>query len=338
MSAEPILDVRNLRTTLTSQRGVVDVVDGLSFSVGRGETVALVGESGCGKSMTALSLMRLLPKSARISGGEVALAGRDLVALSNKEIGPLRGSELSMIFQDPISSLNPVLTVGEQLVEGIRCHTNLSSKAAKARAIDLLKIVNISDAESRFNEYPHRLSGGMCQRIGIAMAIACQPKLLIADESTTALDVTIQAQVLRLLQDLQTEFGMAILFITHDLGVVAEMARRVIVMYAGRKVEEGLVEDIFESPLHPYTKGLLASTVRSNATGGKRLAEIPGMVPGWHDRPPGCSFAPRCPWAAGRCFVDQPPLTEPEPGRHVACWMAEQTIESPKPYVASVSF
>jgi oligopeptide/dipeptide ABC transporter ATP-binding protein len=329
MSATSLLDVRELVTGLDRAGGMVKVVNGVSFSVEAGETVAIVGESGCGKSITALSLMRLLPKpQAHILGGQVWLDGRDLLAMSEAEVRPLRGSKISMIFQDPISSLNPVVSIGAQLVEGIRRHTTLSRRAAHERAIELLRHVNIPDAANRFNDYPHRLSGGMCQRIGIAMAIACGPRLLIADEPTTALDVTIQAQVLELLKQLQAETSMAMLFITHDFGVVADMADRVVVMYAGRKVEEASAEDIFDLPLHPYTQGLLAATLHPGKPVGGRLAEIPGTVPSLDDHADGCPFAPRCPRAIGRCFAEEPQIFEPYAGRQVACWVVEAESES----------
>ncbi|MBL0900843.1 MAG: ABC transporter ATP-binding protein, partial [Reyranella sp.] len=274
------LEVRDLRTTLFTRRGEMKAVDGLSLSVGAGETVALVGESGCGKSLSALSIMRLLPDPpARIVGGEVRLNGRDLVTLPEEGMLDIRGKEIGMIFQDPMSSLNPVATVEKQIVEVLTAHTELGRGQARARAHELLELVGMPDAARRLDAYPHQLSGGMCQRVVIAMAIACSPTVLIADEPTTALDVTVQAQVLSLLKKLQADAGMAMIFITHDLGVVAETADRVVVMYAGRKVEEATVDDLFEAPLHPYTAGLIGAKPTPGARRPGRLAGIPGMVP-----------------------------------------------------------
>jgi len=322
----PPLDVRDLRTTLFTRRGELKAVDGLSLTVGAGETVALVGESGCGKSLTALSIMRLLPDPpARIVGGDVRLNGRDIVALTEEDMLAVRGQEIGMIFQDPMSALNPVATVATQIVEVLRAHTDLSRRAARARARELLELVGMPDAARRLDEYPHRLSGGMCQRVVIAMAIACRPAVLIADEPTTALDVTVQAQVLALLKRLQADAGMAMVFITHDLGVVAETADRVVVMYAGRKVEEATVDDLFERPLHPYTVGLIGATPTPGAARVERLADIPGMVPALGDLPPGCAFAPRCKRVMDRCRQEKPPLTAPAPGRLVACFSPEGT-------------
>jgi len=324
MIALPPLDVRDLRTTLFTRRGELKAVDGLSLTVGAGETVALVGESGCGKSLTALSIMRLLPDPpARVVGGEVRLNGRDIVALTEEDMLAVRGQEIGMIFQDPMSALNPVATVEKQIVEVLRAHTDLPRRAARERARELLELVGMPDAARRLDEYPHRLSGGMCQRVVIAMAIACRPAVLIADEPTTALDVTVQAQVLALLKRLQADAGMAMVFITHDLGVVAETADRVVVMYAGRKVEEAPIDDLFERPLHPYTVGLIGATPTPGAARAERLADIAGMVPSLGDLPPGCAFAPRCKRAMERCRQEKPPLTEPAPGRLVACFSPE---------------
>jgi oligopeptide/dipeptide ABC transporter ATP-binding protein len=319
------LEVRDLSTTLFTRRGEMKAVDGLSLRVGAGETVALVGESGCGKSLSALSIMRLLPDPpARIVGGSVSLNGRDLVALPEPAMLDIRGKEIGMIFQDPMSSLNPVATVERQIVEVLTTHTDLAAAAARKRALELLEMVGMPDAERRLNAYPHQLSGGMCQRVMIAMAIACHPAVLIADEPTTALDVTVQAQVLALLKRLQAEAGMAMIFITHDLGVVAETADRVVVMYAGRKVEEAGVDDLFEAPLHPYTAGLIGATPTPGAARAARLADIPGMVPPLNELPVGCAFAARCPRVMERCRREKPALTEPRPGRRVACFAAEQ--------------
>ena len=320
----PALDVRALQVSLFTRSGVLPAVDRVSFTVAAGETLALVGESGCGKSLTALALMRLLPDPpARIIGGEVRLDGEDLVRLDERAMQGMRSKRISMIFQDPAGSLNPVVSVGRQLVEVIEAHTDLGRRAAIDRALELLDLVRIADPKSRFGEFPHRLSGGMCQRVMIAMAIACGPRALIADEPTTALDVTVQAQVLALLQRLQDEIGMAMLFITHDLGVVAQVAQRVAVMYAGRKVEEAAVDALFAAPLHPYTRGLLAATPKAGVDRATRLAEIPGMVPPLGNLPTGCAFAPRCPLAGERCRAERPVLTEAAPGRLVACFAAD---------------
>jgi peptide/nickel transport system ATP-binding protein len=318
------LEVRDLRTTLFTRRGEMKAVDGLSLTVGAGETVALVGESGCGKSLSALSIMRLLPDPpARIVGGEVRLNGRDIVTLSEDDMLDVRGKEIGMIFQDPMSSLNPVATVEKQIVEVLTAHADLSRSAARARALELLELVGMPDAARRLDAYPHQLSGGMCQRVVIAMAIACSPSVLIADEPTTALDVTVQAQVLALLKKLQADAGMAMIFITHDLGVVAETADRVVVMYAGRKVEEATVDDLFEAPLHPYTVGLIGATPTPGAERAERLADIPGMVPPLNALPQGCAFAPRCKRVMERCLGERPALREIAPGRLVACFAVE---------------
>ena len=321
------LEVIGLSTTLFTRRGEMKAVDGLSLSVGAGETVALVGESGCGKSLSALSIMRLLPDPpARIVGGAVKLNGRDIVTAPEETMLGIRGREIGMIFQDPMSSLNPVATVERQIVEVLTTHTDLGRAAARARALELLEQVGMPDAERRLGAYPHQLSGGMCQRVMIAMAIACNPSVLIADEPTTALDVTVQAQVLALLKKLQADAGMAMIFITHDLGVVAETADRVVVMYAGRKVEEAGVDDLFERPLHPYTAGLIGATPTPGAARAARLADIPGMVPPLNALPRGCAFAPRCARAMDRCREEQPALTTPAAGRRVACFAAEQGL------------
>jgi peptide/nickel transport system ATP-binding protein len=320
-----VLEVRELSTTLFTRRGTMTAVESMSLGVGVGETVALVGESGCGKSLTALSIMRLLPDPpARITAGAVVLNGRDLVALPEEAMLDIRGREIGMIFQDPMSSLNPVATVEKQIAEVLAAHTELDRTRARARVLELLEQVGMPDAERRLDAYPHQLSGGMCQRVMIAMAIACSPAMLIADEPTTALDVTVQAQVLTLLKRLQQDSGMAMIFITHDLAVVAEVADRVVVMYAGRKVEEAPVDDLFEAPKHPYTAGLIGATPVPGAARTERLADIPGMVPALNELPAGCAFAPRCPRVMARCRTDRPVLTEPRPGRLVACFAAEK--------------
>jgi peptide/nickel transport system ATP-binding protein len=319
------LEVRDLSTTLFTRRGVMKAVDGLSLEVGAGETVALVGESGCGKSLSALSVMRLLPDPpARITGGSVHLNGRNIVPLPEEAMLDIRGKEIGMIFQDPMSSLNPVATVERQISEVLMTHTELGRSRARQRAHELLDMVGMPDASRRLDEHPHRLSGGMCQRVMIAMAIACNPSVLIADEPTTALDVTVQAQVLALLKKLQADSGMAMVFITHDLGVVAETADRVVVMYAGRKVEEASVDELFEVPLHPYTAGLIGATPTPGGERAARLADIPGMVPPLNALPAGCAFAARCPRVMPRCRLERPELAQAAPGRLVACFAAQQ--------------
>jgi peptide/nickel transport system ATP-binding protein len=324
-----LLEVDGLETVLFTRQGLVKAVDRVSFAVSAGETLAIVGESGCGKSMTALSLMRLVPDPpGRIVGGSVRLRGRDLLRLSEPEMRAARGAELSMIFQEPMSSLNPVLTIGNQIAEAVSIHQDLSRSAALDKAIEMLRVVNMPAPEQRAHAYPHQLSGGMRQRAMIAMALACGPKLLIADEPTTALDVTIQAQILDLLQELQRALGMGIILITHDLGVVAETAQRVVVMYAGRKIEEAAVEALFAQPRHPYTAGLLASMPRppGERIGGPaaRLAEIPGTVPSLTALPPGCAFAPRCAFADERCRRETPPYEQKQPGHWAACWHSDR--------------
>ncbi len=323
-SAQPLLRVENLKTHFHTRDGIVRAVDGVSFEVMPGETLAIVGESGCGKSVTSMSILRLLPMPpARIADGRIEFDGRNLLDLSEPEMRKVRGNLISMIFQEPMTSLNPVLTVGRQIAEALVLHRGMSEKDAMARAIEMLRKVHIPEAERRITQYPHELSGGMRQRVMIAMALACGPRLLIADEPTTALDVTIQAQILELMRELHRETGAAIILITHDLGVVAEMAQRVIVMYAGRKVEEAPIEELFANPRHPYTRGLLGSMPHLgdsvNET-GKRLVEIPGMVPSLKDPAPGCLFAPRCPNVGERCTADVPPLELHAAGHWAACW------------------
>jgi peptide/nickel transport system ATP-binding protein len=328
--ADIVLAVEALRTFFFTRQGVVKAVDDVSFSLRRGETLAIVGESGCGKSMTALSIMRLIPQPpGRIVGGSVTLSGRDLLRLDDEAMRLVRGNEISMIFQEPMTSLNPVLTIGAQIGEALRLHQGLSRSGALARAGDMLRVVKIPEGEQRAREYPHQLSGGMRQRAMIAMALACKPAVLIADEPTTALDVTIQAQILALIVELQRAMQTAVILITHDLGVVAETAQRVIVMYAGKKVEEADVGELFAAPLHPYTKGLLASIPRLDFASGEapapagRLTEIPGMVPSLANLPAGCAFAPRCALADERCRTIFPPYEEKRPRHWAACWHAE---------------
>lgn len=322
MSA-PVLNVSNLQTVFRSDVGVARAVDGVSLRVERGETLALVGESGCGKSVTGLSLLRIVPRPhGHIVGGEILLDGRNLLELSDSEMRQIRGNELAMIFQEPMTSLNPVFTIGNQIIESILIHRSVTEAEARQQAISLLDQVGIPDARSRIDDYPHRLSGGMRQRAMIAMAIACGPKLLIADEPTTALDVTIQAQILALLRRLQDDLEMGMILITHDLGVVSETANRVAVMYAGRVVETGDVGQVIRNPQHPYTQGLLQATPHAPKQGGRRrkLAEIPGLVPSLYEMPAGCAFAPRCSRAQAACQSAPPTLDKLERGGGVACY------------------
>ncbi|HKU05431.1 MAG TPA: ABC transporter ATP-binding protein [Bradyrhizobium sp.] len=327
-----ILDVKNLKTVFFTNSGLFKAVDDVSFNVRRGETLAIVGESGCGKSVSALSIMRLVPDPpGKIVGGSVVLEGKDLLALDEEEMRGIRGNRMSMIFQEPMTSLNPVMRIGDQITEALRLHQNMTAKQAWARAVEMLRLVRIPEAERRAREYPHQLSGGMRQRAMIAMALACRPALLIADEPTTALDVTIQAQILALIVDLQKELGTGLILITHDLGVVAQTAQRVIVMYAGKKVEEASVDDLFADPRHPYTRGLMASMPAVISLGAKtdvRLTEIPGMVPSLTNLPQGCAFAPRCPLAIERCREEYPPLQEFGGHHRAACWRAAELAKA----------
>ncbi|MFN6953825.1 MAG: ABC transporter ATP-binding protein [Acetobacteraceae bacterium] len=322
-----LLDVRNLQTHFrTPDGGVNRAVDGLSFHVEAGETVAIVGESGCGKSVTSLSILRLVQEPPGKIAGEILFQGRDLLKLPDRAMRDIRGNEISMIFQEPMTSLNPVLTVGRQIGETLMLHQGLSRAAAEAKAVEMLTLVGIPEPARRVKEYPHQLSGGMRQRVMIAIALACNPKLLIADEPTTALDVTIQAQILDLMRELKRRVGAAIVLITHDLGVVAEVAERVIVMYAGRKVEEAAVGPLFRNPLHPYTRGLIGAVPRlgSSLSGRtQRLSEIPGLVPSLKERIQGCVFAPRCSLATDLCRQVAPALEEKAGGHTVACHHAE---------------
>jgi peptide/nickel transport system ATP-binding protein len=323
-SPETILEIDDLKTYFYTRDGIVRAVDGVSYKLGKGETLGVVGESGCGKSITALSILRLVPSPpGRIVGGAIRFEGRNLLDLSDAEMRDLRGNDISMIFQEPMTSLNPVLTIGRQIAEALMLHQGLSRRAALDRAVEMLTLVRIPEAARRIRQYPHQLSGGMRQRVMIAMALSCNPKVLIADEPTTALDVTIQAQILHLMQELKEKLGTAVILITHDLGVVAETAQRVVVMYAGRKVEEAPVGELFAVPLHPYTRGLMAAVPRLGATVDarhNRLAEIPGMVPSLREAVRGCSFAPRCAFASERCRMEYPPIEEAVPDHFVACW------------------
>jgi peptide/nickel transport system ATP-binding protein len=326
MDDSPLLRVRDLVTSFRTDAGVVRAVDEVSIDVPRAATVALVGESGCGKSVTALSIMRLVASPpGRIESGSVELDGRDLLRLSEREMRDVRGNLVSMIFQEPMTSLNPVYTVGWQIIEAIVLHERKSRRQARERALELVRLVGIPEPETNIDAYPHQLSGGQRQRVMIAMALACEPKLLLADEPTTALDVTIQAQILELLRDLQQRLAMSILLITHDLGVVAENARRVVVMYAGRVVESASVDDIFAKPMHPYTRGLLDSIPRPGGAPGeprrRRLRTIEGIVPDMRSLPPGCRFADRCPMRVEVCDRE-PPLEIVAPDRSSRCWRA----------------
>ncbi|CAO3426130.1 ABC transporter ATP-binding protein [Azospirillum argentinense] len=328
VSSEPVLAVDGLSIGFQTRRGLLPAVRELSFSVRSGEMLAIVGESGCGKSLTALALLGLVPPPGRVTDGTVRLEGRDLLALDEAALRRVRGARISMIFQEPMTALNPVLTVGEQIMEAILEHEPVSRKAARERTLALLERVRIPDPERRFAEYPHRLSGGMRQRVMIAMALAGTPAVLVADEPTTALDVTIQAQILGLIDELRREQGTAVVFITHDLGVVSRYVDRVLVMYAGRKVEERDTRDLFSDPLHPYTRGLIAAQPRagSGAAGAvrERLAEIPGTVPALAAMPQGCAFAPRCPLADARCVQAVPPPRRAGSGL-IACHHAGET-------------
>ncbi|MEM7081025.1 MAG: ABC transporter ATP-binding protein [Pseudomonadota bacterium] len=326
----PLLEVHNLVTEFRTPGGTGAAVNGLSFHVRRGETLGIVGESGCGKSITALSLLRLIPSPpGEVTAGQAWFNQLDLLALSDKEIRGVRGNDIAMIFQEPMTSLNPVLTIGYQIAEAVRKHTGASKTQARERAVEMLDLVRIPEPERRAREFPHQLSGGMRQRAMIAMALSCDPQLVIADEPTTALDVTIQAQVLGLMNDLQAQLGMAIMLITHDLGVIAETAHRVIVMYAGEKIEEADVGSLFAAPQHPYTRGLLASVPRLGASvdgASERLTEIPGIVPALNDRPPGCAFAPRCHRASEQCRQHAPELAAHSADHQVACWHPGETL------------
>jgi oligopeptide/dipeptide ABC transporter ATP-binding protein len=330
---ETVLEIENLKTHFFTAGGVVRAVDGVSYAVRGGETLGVVGESGCGKSVTALSVLRLIANPpGRIVEGAIRFAGTNLLDLTEREMEAIRGNDISMIFQEPMTSLNPLMTVGRQISEAIALHQGLSRREAFDQAVEMLRRVHIPEAEHRVHAYPHQLSGGMRQRVMIAMALSCGPRVLIADEPTTALDVTIQAQILDLMRELQDRTGTAIILITHDLGVVAENADRVVVMYAGRKVEEASAEALFESPGHPYTTGLMGSIpnleIAAHANARRaRLTEIKGMVPSLVDLPIGCSFAPRCGFATDQCRVDYPPLVQHRPGHWVACWHAERLLD-----------
>jgi peptide/nickel transport system ATP-binding protein len=338
-NVDALLEVDDLTTYFFTRDGVVRAVEGVSFRVMRGEVLAIVGESGCGKSVTSLSIMRLIASPpGRTVRGRVLFEGRDLLALPEPEMRKIRGNAISMIFQEPMTSLNPVLTIGRQVAEALVLHRGMSREQALARSIELLREVRIPAPERRVNQYPHQLSGGMRQRVMIAMALACAPRLLIADEPTTALDVTIQAQILDLMRELSQKTGAAIVLITHDLGVVAEMAERVVVMYAGRKVEEASVADLFARPRHPYTRGLLDSIPKLRGAGfgnagergtRRRLAEIAGTVPSLSEPITGCAFAPRCHFATARCRAESPVLEEKAAAHFAACWESQRVPGEP---------
>ena len=317
-----LLEVKDLRTYFTTRDGVVKAVDGVSYDIQEGETLGLVGESGCGKSVSALSILRLIADPpGRIVGGSVEFEGRDLLQISEAEMRRVRGNRIAMVFQEPMMSLNPVLTIGRQVTEGLELHLKMSKGDARSRAAELLHMVGIPDAAQQLKSYPHQFSGGMRQRVMIAMALSCNPKLLIADEPTTALDVTIQAQILELLQRLSAEMGTAVLIITHNLGVIARYATRVNVMYAGKIVEGGTARELFTNPQHPYTKGLLKSVPRLNQDRREKLSTIEGAPPDLINLPQGCAFQPRCPYAVEQCSIEVPPLTDRGSGHVAACWV-----------------
>jgi oligopeptide/dipeptide ABC transporter ATP-binding protein len=332
MPARTVLQIEDLQTHFFLGVGTVRAVDGVSYVLRSGETLGVVGESGCGKSVAALSILRLVANPpGRIVGGAIRFEGRNLLELGDAEMERIRGNEISMIFQEPMTSLNPLFTIGRQVSEAIALHQGLSRREAMNRAVEMLRQVYIPEPERRVHAYPHQLSGGMRQRVMIAMALSCNPKVLIADEPTTALDVTIQAQILDLMRELQATYGTAIILITHDMGVVAENADRVVVMYAGRKVEEASSGDLFDNPGHPYTKGLLGSiphldTAARSDVRRARLNEIKGMVPSLFNLPSGCSFAPRCGFATDQCRAVSPPLAQHRPGHWIACWQAERLL------------
>ena len=336
----PIHKIKDQRTFFDKRDRTVRAVNGVSLELYAGETLCIVGESGCGKSVTAMTILGLLPKPpARIESGEILFQGTDLLKLKEEEMRAIRGNDISMIFQEPMTSLNPVLTIGRQISEVISLHQGVSDRVARDRAVEILDRVRVPDAHQRANEYPHQLSGGMRQRAMIAMALSCNPKILIADEPSTALDVTIQAQILDLMRELRDDFGTSIILITHDLGVVAEMGERVLVMYAGGKVEEASVEELFHYPLHPYSEGLMTSIPRLNESLARdgdrvRLQEIPGMVPSLIEEIPGCLFAPRCSYASEQCEAESPELAEHRKHHYAACWESgnfANRLESPTP-------
>jgi len=325
----PLLEIKGLKTHFSTDDGILQAVDGVDISINRGETLCVVGESGCGKTVTAMSILKLIAMPpGRIAAGQIIFEGRDLVPLTSNQLDEIRAKEIGFIFQEPMTSLNPVLTIGEQIAESLRRHENVTRKQALDRTIEMLKLVQIPNAEGRVHNYPHQFSGGMRQRVMIAMALACKPKLIIADEPTTALDVTIQAQILDLLQDMKERFGMAVMLITHAMGVVAETAQRVVVMYAGKVVEEAPVDDLFSSPGHPYTQGLIRSIPRIDLDSEHktRLEAIGGSVPILINPPVGCRFAPRCKFAMNVCTEKEPLLREIAPGHRMACHLGDPNL------------
>lgn len=329
---EPLLEVKNLKTQFFTQDGVVRAVDDVSFHINPGETLGIVGESGCGKSITAMSLMRLIPNPpGKIVGGEVNFQGEDILKMSDEEVRTIRGNKIAMIFQDPMTSLNPVLTINRQISESLELHMGMGRAASRRRAIELLQMVGIPNAEERVDQYPHQFSGGMRQRVMIAMALSCNPSLLIADEPTTALDVTIQAQILDIIQTIMQEQNSALMLITHDLGVVAGMTDRINVMYAGHVVETGTTEELFANPRHPYTVGLLNSIPRLDTAEKEKLDPIRGLPPDLIDLPDMCPFLPRCDWAKEKCEQQNPPLLEVHETHYSACWYWDEvSMEGPK--------
>jgi oligopeptide transport system ATP-binding protein len=334
MNGDNILEVKDLRISFGTYAGEVQAVRGVSFDVRRGETLAIVGESGSGKTVTAKSLMRLLPEAnTRIKGGEAIFEGQDLLKLSERQMQNVRGSKIAMVFQDPMTSLDPTMKIGKQIEESLKKHLGLSGRRATERAVELLKLVGIPNPEDRVKQYPHQFSGGMRQRVVIAIALACDPQILIADEPTTALDVTIQAQILELLRELQEQLGMSVILITHDLGVVAHTAHRIAVMYAGKVVETGTLREIFYNPQMPYTWGLLASIPLPTADRGKELIPIPGSPPDMLDPPNGCPFTPRCPYAMRICSEEMPGYTTFSPEHKAACWLHHPMAPNVEPPV-----
>ena len=323
---ELLLDVQGLETQFRTPDGVVHAVNGVSFGLKEGETLGVVGESGCGKSVTMLSVLRLIPSPpGKVTAGKAFYQGQDLLKMSDEEIRHIRGAQIAMIFQDPMTSLNPVMSIGKQLMEPLQLHLGMNNQQARNRAAELLEMVGISDAKSHLNDYPHQFSGGMRQRVMIAMALSCNPQILIADEPTTALDVTIQAQIVELVKRLRDELGMTIVWITHDLGIVAGLARRVIVMYGGYIIEESAVKDLYVNPSHPYTLGLLGSLPRLDETNRERLFSIEGMPPTLYSKPQACPFAPRCKWSMERCWKENPELQSVGPEHRVACFVDVKT-------------
>jgi oligopeptide/dipeptide ABC transporter ATP-binding protein len=330
-----LLEVKNLKTYFYTDDGVAKAVDDVSFSLNKGETLGLVGESGCGKSVSALSIMRLIPDPpGKIAGGEIFFKGKNILNVTEKEMQGIRGNDIGMIFQEPMTSLNPVFTCGNQIEEAVILHQKLSKEDAKIKAIEMLNLVGIPAPEQRYNEYPHQLSGGMRQRIMIAMALSCNPELLIADEPTTALDVTVQAQILELINKLQRELGMGVIMITHDLGVIAEVSTKVAVMYASKVAEYGKVDQIFYNPKHPYTIGLLNSIPKLNKS-KSRLATIEGNVPPPTSYPKGCHFCTRCTFAIEKCWTEEPPVKEVEPGHIASCWRIDEIDKLKESYLQS---